>query len=92
MRECKCSPPPLHVNGCPACSRRACKRSTHLDRLDTSRVFVVVRGDLDELWKVPAIPLLDAHGERVDVLIESVEQRNGLNDHVVLSVDIEFYL
>jgi hypothetical protein len=33
---------------------------------------------------VPAVPLLDAHGEGVDVLVEGVQQRDALDDHVVL--------
>ena len=32
---------------------------------------------------------LDAHSKCVDILVELINQSNRLNDHVVLSIDIE---
>jgi hypothetical protein len=36
--------------------------------------------------------VLDAHGESVEVLVEGVEEVDGLNDHVVGAVDVELDL
>ena len=33
----------------------------------------------------------NTHRERVDILVELIEQGDGLDDHVVHSVDVEFY-
>jgi hypothetical protein len=38
---------------------------------------------------VPRVPFSDSHGEGVDVLVELVGERNGLDDHVVRTVDVE---
>ena len=56
------------------------------------RVLVVVGHDADEFGEVPAVPLADAHRKRVDVLVELVEQRDGLDDHVVGPVHVELDL
>jgi hypothetical protein len=42
------------------------------------RVLVVVVHNLDQLGEVPAVPLPHTHHKRVDILVESVEQRDGL--------------
>jgi len=39
---------------------------------------------------VIAVPLSYAHGEQVDILVELVEEGDGLYDHVVYTVDVEF--
>jgi hypothetical protein len=41
---------------------------------------------------VPRVPLLDAHGEGVEVLVHLVELRNGLDDHVIRTAGIELNL
>lgn len=55
-------------------------------------VLVVVGDDADELGEVPSVPLAHAHGKSVDVLVELVEEGDGLDDHVVGAVDVELYL
>lgn len=44
---------------------------------------------LDELWEVVRVPLPDAHGEAVDVLVQLVQQTDALDDHVVDAVHVE---
>lgn len=43
-------------------------------------------------WEMPAIPLLDAHGVGVQVLVQLIEQTDSLDDHVVRAVDVELNL
>jgi len=45
---------------------------------------VVVANELLQLGEVPAVPLLNAHGVHVDVLVELVHKRNCLDDVVVV--------
>ena len=40
---------------------------------------------------MPPVPLADAHDERVDVLVQDVDQRDGVDDHVVGAVDVELH-
>ena len=47
---------------------------------------------LDELGKVPRVPLSYPHDKGVDVLVEGVEEGNSLDDHVVDLVHIELHL
>ena len=54
-----------------------------------SGVSVVIGHDLDQFWEMVGIPLSHAHRERVDVLVQLVQQSDCLNDHVVDSVDVE---
>lgn len=61
------------------------------EEVDHLGVLVVVRDDPDELGEVPSVPLADAHRERVDILVELVEESDRLNDHVVGSVHVELY-
>lgn len=56
------------------------------------RVLVVVIYDLDQLWEVPAVPLPHPHHKGVDVLVQRVQQGNGLDDHVVHPVHVELHL
>ena len=60
-----------------------------LDDLDVNRV---VGNNAGELGEVPSEPLLDSHAETVDVLVELVDQGNGLDNGLVLSVDVEHAL
>jgi hypothetical protein len=62
------------------------------DEERAARVLVVVGHDADELGEVVAVPLADAHRERVYVLVELVEERGGLDDHVVDPVHVELDL
>ena len=68
-----------------------------------ARVERVVLDQLLELGEVPAVPLLHAHGERVQVLIDLnvslkgektnlVEQADRLDDHVVLAIHVELHV
>ena len=54
--------------------------AAHFDNLSVSHV---VGDDLGHLWEVPSVPFLDSHGVDVELLVEVVEQRNGLDDHDV---------
>eukprot|EP00882_Tetradesmus_deserticola_P033920 GHRQ01038792.1.p2 GENE.GHRQ01038792.1~~GHRQ01038792.1.p2 ORF type:complete len:131 (-),score=21.48 GHRQ01038792.1:131-523(-) len=47
---------------------------------------------LDQLGEVPGVPLPHAHDEGVNVLVQCVEQRDGLDDHVVHLVHVELHL
>jgi hypothetical protein len=41
---------------------------------------------------VPRVPLADSHGEGVDVLIELVQEGDGLDNHVVRTTGVELDL
>ena len=62
------------------------------DSDDALGVGAVVGNDADELGEVPAVPLANAHGARVDTLVESIESGNALDDVVVVLVDGELDL
>jgi hypothetical protein len=62
----------------------------HLE--DALGVLEVVGDDLGHLGEVPAVPLLDAHGVGVDLLVELVEEADGLHDHGVDLVRAELEL
>lgn len=62
------------------------------DGLDALGVLKVVGDNPDELGEVPAVPLADAHRERVDVLVQLVQEADALDDHVVHAVDVELDL
>ena len=68
------------------------KRRLVADELDHARVLVVVGDEADEFGEVPAVPLAHAHRERVDVLVELVEECDRLDDHVVRAVHVELHL
>lgn len=59
------------------------------DELGKLSVLVVVGDEPDKLREVPAVPLADAHGERVNVLVKLVGEGDRLDDHVVRAVDVE---
>mmetsp|Transcript_3666 Transcript_3666/g.16071 ORF Transcript_3666/g.16071 Transcript_3666/m.16071 type:complete len:314 (-) Transcript_3666:135-1076(-) len=67
------------------------ERGLVLDCERELRVEVVVVDDLDELGEVPAVPLAHAHDERVDVLIQDIDERDGVDDHVVRAVHVELH-
>lgn len=48
---------------------------------DNFGVGEVVVENLGKLGEVPAVPLLDAHGIGVELLVEDVEAGNALDDH-----------
>ena len=52
----------------------------------------VVRYQTNQLWEMPPVPFPDAHSKRVDVLVQRVEERNCLDDHVVASVHVKLDL
>lgn len=56
---------------------------THADGFDHLGVDEVVGDDLAELGEVPAEPFAQAHHVVVDLFVEVVEQRDGLDDHDV---------
>lgn len=55
-------------------------------------MFSLVVDDLDELGKVPRIPFPHPHHKSIDILVESVEQGNCLDDHIVHLVYVELDL
>ena len=48
--------------------------------------------DVLELGEVPGIPLTHAHRKGVDVLVELVQEGDGLDDHVVGASGVELDL
>jgi hypothetical protein len=63
---------------------------THLEH--DARVGEVVVQDLGKLGEVPSVPLLDAHGVGVELLVEDVKAGNALDDHGVDLVGRELEL
>jgi hypothetical protein len=59
------------------------------DKGDQADKDVVVGDDPGEFGEVPGVPLLDPHGEGVDVLVEQFEQTDGLDDGLVLPVHVQ---
>jgi len=55
-------------------------------------VEIIVGDDLDQFREMPAVPFADTHDEGVDVLVEGVEESDGLDDHVVGPLDVELHL
>ena len=41
-----------------------------------------------ELWEMPWIPLFDSHRESIDIFIKEFDQTDGLDDRLIISVDI----
>lgn len=64
----------------------------YLDDFDASNEDVVISDDLSEFREMPWEPFLNSHGEKIQVLIHKLEQRDGLNDVFVLSVNISLIL
>lgn len=50
---------------------------------------MVIGNNLGKLRKMPRIPFFDSHGEGVDVLVQKFEQTDGLDDGLVLPIDIQ---
>lgn len=63
-----------------------------LDEQSELGVTLVVGDNLDELGEVPGVPFADTHGESVDGLVKLVENGDGLDDVVVVTLDGELYL
>lgn len=62
------------------------------DKEDEGGVLTGGGGDeLDKFGEVPGVPFSDTHGEGVDVFVELVGEGDGLDDHVVRTVDVELY-
>lgn len=51
------------------------------EMLDNTGESSVVDDDLGELGEVPAVPFLEAHTVGVELLVEFVEETDGLDDH-----------
>lgn len=64
----------------------------HTGGQDDLGVGDVVVEDLGQLGEMPAVPLLDAHHEDVELLVEVVEQGHGVDDHDVDLVGRELEL
>lgn len=63
-----------------------------LDEQSNLGVTLVVADNLDQLGEVPRVPLTDTHSKSVDGLVELVEDSNGLDDVVVVTLDGELNL
>jgi hypothetical protein len=50
---------------------------------------VVVGNESDKFWEVISIPFSYTHGEEIDIFVELIEESNGLDYHVVYTVDVE---
>ena len=48
----------------------------------------VVIDDFSQLWEVPREPLFESHAKSVNVLVQLLNQSNGLNNWFVLPVDV----
>ena len=62
---------------------------THSDSKYDVSECCVVNNEFLEFWEVPSVPFLDAHGVGVELLVQVVEQCDGLDDHCVdLQLDV----
>ena len=59
-----------------------------LDQVDNLGVDFVVGDDPGEFREMPGEPLLESHGEGIDVLVKRFDHSDGLDNWLVLSVDI----
>ena len=62
------------------------------DQMNDAAVELLVGHEARELREVVRVPLAHSHRERVHVLVELVEQRDRLDDHVVDTVHVELDL
>jgi hypothetical protein len=65
------------------------KGGTVTDGDSKKTVLVCVGNELVKLGEVPSVPFSNSHGESVEILVELVGKGDGLDDHVVTSVDVE---
>lgn len=63
-----------------------------LDKECNLSVALVIRNDLDKFGEVPGVPLSHSHREGVDGLVELVQNRNSLDNVVVVTLDGELDL
>ena len=48
-----------------------------------------VGNEFVEFGEMPSVPFSASHGEGVEIFVELIRERDGLDDHVVGSVDVE---
>jgi len=60
------------------------------NKLRDAGVQVVIGHETDELREMIPVPLAYPHGEEIDVLVKLVKERDGLDDHVIDPVNVEF--
>jgi hypothetical protein len=49
---------------------------------------VVIIDDFSKLWEMPREPLLQTHAKSIDVFVQLLNESNGLNNWLVLPVDV----
>mmetsp|Transcript_71989 Transcript_71989/g.158972 ORF Transcript_71989/g.158972 Transcript_71989/m.158972 type:complete len:327 (+) Transcript_71989:757-1737(+) len=69
----------------------ACIAISDTNNLGNLGIGDVVCDDPRELWKVPGVPLTNTHGEGVDVLVQVVQQGNGVHNGFVLTIGIQLH-
>mmetsp|Transcript_37818 Transcript_37818/g.120569 ORF Transcript_37818/g.120569 Transcript_37818/m.120569 type:complete len:527 (-) Transcript_37818:138-1718(-) len=55
------------------------------------RICDVVRNNLGQFREVPRIPFADTHRERVDVLVQVVQQGDAIDDGLILPVRVQLH-
>jgi len=50
---------------------------------------VCVGNEFVEFGEMPSVPFSASHGKGVEIFVELIRERDGLDDHVVGSVDVE---
>jgi hypothetical protein len=63
-----------------------------LDEESDLGIALVVGDNLDELGEVPRVPFANSHGESVDSLVKLVQDGDGLDNVVVVTLDRELHL
>ena len=65
---------------------------TLLDEMNDLGKDVTVSNDLSKLGEMPREPFLESHDEGVDVLVHCLDKSDGLNDGLILSVNVSLAL
>lgn len=67
------------------------KRCAITDKDSKKSILMGVGNKLVELREVPAVPFSHSHEESVEIFVELVGERNGLDNHVIGSVDVKLH-
>mmetsp|Transcript_8725 Transcript_8725/g.10580 ORF Transcript_8725/g.10580 Transcript_8725/m.10580 type:complete len:217 (+) Transcript_8725:586-1236(+) len=69
----------------------ACVAISDANDLGNLCISNVVSDNLRELWEMPRVPFPNPHGKGVDVLVQVVQQSDGVHNGLVLSVGIQLH-